>query len=378
MFRMSGDEYIRLNRGMSFEQHRAFRAITMCRTAELGGHIYRCDNCGAERISYNSCRNRHCPKCQFLRKEKWLLARERDLLPIPYFHVVFTMPAELNPVVWQNKGTLFNLFFRCVSLTLMSAAARRFQGAKIGFICILHTWSQTLLDHPHIHCIVTGGGLAPDRKKWISSGDSFFVHVRALSRLFRGKFLSAFKQLALENRLSFNGRCAGLREPAVFQDFIDGLHMREWVVYCKEPFGDPKNLINYLGRYTHRVAIANHRILDLDAEHVSFQYRDYADGKKMKIMRLSNLEFIRRFLLHILPGGFMKIRHYGLLANRNRRVFINICRNLLNFVAETTIPDYEGMDWKTLLRELTGLDVDRCEECRVGIIVYIGPLARPP
>jgi len=366
---------------MSIEQLKAYHAISKCRSSELGGHADKCSNCGIERISYNSCRNRHCPKCQFLKKEKWLLDREKDCLPVPYFHIVFTLPSELNPVIWQNKKTLLNLFFQCVSQTLQKACHTKLKGAKVGIICILHTWGQTLTDHPHIHCIVTGGGLSGEHKKWIHSNDSFFIHIKVLSRIFRGKFLSGLKKLADENKISFHGSYEYLREKIAFQNFIDSLYRKKWVVFCKKPFSNSENLFRYLSRYTHRVAISNHRILDLDEEHVSFQYRNRANANQIKTMKLSHAEFIRRFLLHILPSRFVKIRYYGLLANRNRRVLIGLCRKLLNCVANIAIPDYESLDWKELLKSITGVNVDLCNVCKTASMAYFKeliPVARSP
>jgi len=241
------------------------RALERCRTAELGGHIDECDCCGRIRISYNSCRNRHCPKCQFLKKEKWLEERKEDLLPIPYFHVVFTIPAKLNPLVLRNKRVLYNILFRCVSETLFELAGDpKHLGGQIGFICILHTWGQNLMDHPHLHCIVTGGGLSLDGQRWLSCRKGFFISVRVLSRLFRGKVLNYLKESWESEKLKFTGTIAGLQDPDQFAVFLKGLYCREWVVYAKPPFKDPEMLLDYLGRYTHRIAIGNHRILKME------------------------------------------------------------------------------------------------------------------
>ncbi len=307
---------------------RAMRAIEQCRTSALGGHKDKCDTCGHLEISYNSCRNRHCPKCQFLRKEKWIQTRAEDLLPIEYFHVVFTMPAELNPLVLRNQKVMYDLLFRSVSETLIQLGQDRL-GAHIGFISILHTWGQNLMEHPHIHCVVTGGGLSPDKGRWISCREKFFIAVRVMSALFRGKFLNFLKKSYHADELIFPGVVAHLREPHSFETFRKRFYHKKWVVYCKPPFGGPEGVLKYLARYTHRIAISNERIIKLQDGRVSFFWRDYADGEKKKVMTLEAIEFIRRFLLHVLPNRYVRIRHFGLLANRSRKDNITLCRELL-------------------------------------------------
>ncbi len=297
---------------MPRNQLRAMSAIEACRTSLLGGHKDKCDNCGHLKISYNSCRNRHCPKCQFLRKEKWIEDRAEDLLPIQYFHVVFTIPAELNPIVFSNQKVMYNLLFRSVSETLVVLSNDpKHLGARIGFIGILHTWGQNLRDHPHIHCIVTLGGLNPDKSRWVSCRKNFFIHVKVLSSLFRSKFLAYLKDSFKSGDLIFPGAIGYLKDPDAFEGFRRQFKHKKWVVYCKPPFNGVEGVLQYLSRYTHRIGISNHRILKLQDGKVSFLWRDYSDGDKKKIMTLDADEFIRRFLLHVLPDRFVKIRLCG-------------------------------------------------------------------
>jgi hypothetical protein len=350
IFRQYGPSYREIHK-LPLNQLRTMHAIEICRTAELGGHIDECTHCGHVRISYNSCRNRHCPKCQFLRKEKWIQAREKDLLPIQYFHVVFTIPDMLNPFVLRNQEVMYNILFKAAKETLLELGRRY---GKIGFICILHTWGQNLMDHPHIHCIVTGGGLSGNR--WISSGRKFFLPVKVMSRLFRGKFLFYLKRTC---DLCFDGNISCLKEKDAFLSFIKKLYDKEWVVYCKPPFKDPETVIEYLGRYTHRVAITNHRIINIENGRVSFFRKDYADGGKTKIMTIDCFEFIRRFLLHVLPDRFVKIRYYGLLGNRNRKEDLALCRRILGVTQSERIVQ----TWQELLLAVTGIDIMECPVC---------------
>ena len=312
------------------------RAIEACRTADLGGHVDECGHCGTKLISYNSCRNRHCPKCQFLKKERWIEDRGKDLLPIPYFHVVFTIPDLLNPLVLRNQEVLYAVLFKAVSETLaeLSLDAKRL-GAEIGFISILHTWGQNLMNHPHIHTIVTGGGLSRDGRRWKSCKNDFFLPVKVMSQFFRGKFIAYLKRLRAENKLVYPGAVSHLAQPAAFKALISDLYKKKWVVYCKPPFDGTKGVLEYLGRYTHRIAIGNHRLVKTEDDSVSFRWRDYADNNKSKIMTVSADEFIRRFLLHVLPDRFVKIRHYGLLGNRCRRKKLVLCRELLSCAGQT-------------------------------------------
>lgn len=365
ILRQCGPEYRESHR-LPRNQMRAMHAIEVCRSAALGGHRDQCDGCGHVRASYNSCRNRHCPKCQFLKKAEWIEARSKELLPIHYFHVVFTIPSELNPLVLRNQKILYNLLFRSVSETLMELGKDRI-GARIGFISILHTWGQNLMDHPHIHCIVTGGGLSPDKKRWIASRKGFLIHVRVLSALFRGKFLAYLKGSYESGKLIFPGVIAPLGEPRAFKALRRRLYQKEWVVYCKAPFNGAPGVLKYLGRYTHRIAISNDRILTLEDDRVSFRWRDYADDNKRKVMTLEASEFIRRFLLHVLPDRFVKIRHFGIVANRKRRENIALCRELLGGNAiESKKDDDTPETWQERLLKVAGVDVTQCPVCQKG------------
>jgi hypothetical protein len=335
------------------------RAIEACRTAELGGHVDECGHCGIKLISYNSCRNRHCPKCQFLKKERWIEDRGKDLLPIVYFHVVFTIPHLLNRLVLYNQELLYNLLFKAVSETLLTLAKDpKRLGAEIGVISILHTWGQNLMDHFHIHNIVTGGGLTGNGE-WKACKGRFFISVNVLSALFRGKFLAYLKELHTEGKLHYPG---DLESPGAFDSMIEKLYRADWVAYCKTPFKKTQAVIDYLGRYTHRIAISNHRLVRLEDDDVTFRWRDYADDNKTKVMTLAAHEFIRRFLLHVLPDRFVKIRHYGLLANRCRREKIERARNLLGVPAEPS-QEEKAETWQERLLRMTGFDVTRCPNC---------------
>jgi hypothetical protein len=360
IIRRYGDAY-RSAHPMPVNRLRVMRAIEVCRTKELGGHVDACEHCGTKIISYNSCRNRHCPKCQFLKKEQWIEAREKDLLPIVYFHVVFTIPHLLNPLLRYNQELLYNLLFRAVSETLRQLAKDpKRLGAEIGFISILHTWGQNLMDHFHLHNIVTGGGLTPDGK-WKSCKGRFFIDVKVLSALFRGKFLGYPKELHKKKKLTYPG---DLKSPGAFNALLSKLYQTEWVSYSKPPFKKTQDVIDYLGRYTHRIAISNHRLIKLEDDKVTFRWRDYADSNKSKIMTLDAHEFIRRFLLHVLPGQFVKIRHYGLLGNRCRKQKIERARQLLSVnAAEQKQPEEQAETWQERLLRLTGFDVARCPNC---------------
>lgn len=326
-----------------------------------------CDHCGHMEISYNSCRNRHCPKCQFLKKEKWIEARSKDLLPIQYFHVVFTIPEELNPIVLRNQKVMYDLLFHSVSETLITLGKDpKHLGAYIGFIGVLHTWGQNLMDHPHIHCIVPGGGLSPIGHKWVSCRKKFFIHVNVLRDLFKKKLLAYLKRSYEAGELAFPGAIAYLQEPKVFERFRKQFYRKKWVVYSKPPFGGPEKVIRYLGRYTHRIAISNHRIINVENGRVSFWWRDYADGNKKKIMTLDAPEFIRRFLLHVLPDRFVKIRHYGLLGSRNCKNNITLCRKLLHVCKAEKDNEARTETWKELLLRVAGVDVAKCPVCRKG------------
>lgn len=369
ILRQYGPDY-RVSHNLPRKQLRSMHAIEVCRTAALGGHVDKCDCCGHLRISYNSCRNRHCPKCQFLRKDRWIQDRTQDLLPIPYFHVVFTIPSELNPVVLRNQTVMYDLLFRSVSETLMHLAKDRL-GAHIGFICILHTWGQNLMEHPHIHCVVTGGGLSPEENRWVSCRKQFFLPVRVMSSLFRGKFLHYLKRIYESGQLLFPGIISTLAPSHAFRVFRRRLYHTKWVVYCKPPFNGPRGVLKYLGRYTHRIAISNDRILKVHNGRVSFLWRDYADGKKKKVMTLDVFEFIRRFLLHVLPDRFVKIRHYGLLANRKRRDTIAFCRQILGSGCIDMKNKEMTVSWQQRLLMLSGIDVTKCPVCQKGGMIRV-------
>jgi hypothetical protein len=373
IFRQHGPAYRESHR-LSRQEFRVMHAIEVCRTAVLGGHKDQCDHCGHVEISYNSCRNRHCPKCQTLQKEKWIEARSEDLLPIAYFHVVFTLPSELNPLVSMNRKVLYDLLFHSVSETLAKLASHpKHLGATVGVIGILHTWGQNLMDHPHLHCIVTGGGLSSDGT-WKLCRRGFFLPVRVMSALFRGKFLDLLKDHFKQNDLVFPNRLGHLKDPADFETFRKNLYRKKWVVYCKPPFDGVKGVLQYLGRYTHRIAISNHRLLNLRNGEVSFLWRDYADHNRQKTMTLKANEFIRRFLLHVLPSRYVRIRHFGLLANRKRQNTIALCRKILGDVKTATQPTTKKETWQEQLFRICGIDVTLCPVCQKGRMFMIGLL----
>ncbi len=333
ILRAQGNSFLDRHRGrLRFQQLKVMRAILRCRTAALGGHIDKCLRCGKDwGLSFNSCRDRHCPKCQAQSRQRWIAARQDELLATSYFHVVFTLPHLLNALIRQNPVELYNLLFRSVAETLMEVAANpKHLGAEIGFFAILHTWSQNLLFHPHIHCVVPSGGLAPGRTHWIRGSATFFLPLEVLQQVFRGKFVDGLEQAFAEKRLNFSGLIQHLAEAKGFAEFVRKLHRHEWVVYAKPSFGGPEQVLRYLGRYTHRVAISNHRLISFDGDHVAFRWRDYAHGNKKRKMTLSAEEFIRRFLLHVLPNRFVRIRHFGFMANYQRSASLDICRQLLD------------------------------------------------
>jgi hypothetical protein len=363
---------------LSRVQYRALRAIEQCRTAALGGHVEQCDRCGHQVISYNSCRNRHCPKCQSLAKARWLAARQAELLEVTYFHLVFTLPERLAPLALQNARLLYNLLFRAASQTLLRIAADpQHLGARIGFLAILHTWGQNLQHHPHLHCVVPGGGLSADGKHWIACRPGFFLPVRVLSRLFRGLFLAGLQQAFDQGKLQFHGQLQPLASIPAFAQLLQDCRRTEWVVYAKPPFGGPAQVLDYLGRYTHKVAISNHRLLRLENGQVSFHWKDYRQGNRKKIMTLAATEFLRRFLLHILPEGFVRIRHFGLLANRHRTDNLALCCQLLRAVEPAPVENFDPQPWTAHYQELTGVDLLLCPECGLGRLVRIQLLPAP-
>jgi Putative transposase/Transposase zinc-binding domain len=329
--RCAGQLFVeRSRRWITWQHQKILLAIARCRTAALGGHRDHCSDCGYSAISYNSCRNRHCPKCQGNARLHWLQARERELLPVSYVHVVFTLPRELAPLALQNKRLIYNLLFRASAATLLEIARDpRHLGAEIGFFSVLHTWNQRLQHHPHVHCVLAAGGLALDHSRWIPSRRSFFLPVKVLGRIFRGKFVAGLKNAFQSGALQFHGHLLPLTEPRAFACWLRPLFRHDWVVYSKRPFGGPEHVLRYLGAYTHRVAISNNRLVALSEGNVTFRWRDSAHGNKKRLMTLPVDEFLRRFLLHSLPRGFMRIRNFGFLANRQRAELLPLCSRLL-------------------------------------------------
>lgn len=356
-----GDHYQR-HHTVSHEQKKAIQAIRQCRTATLGGHVEQCDHCGAMDISYNSCRNRHCPKCQTVKKLRWVKQRESELLPVPYFHVVFTLPHELNPLVLSNPALLYNLLFKAVSETLLTFGhdPKRL-GGELGAILVLHTWGQNLSLHPHIHCIVPGGALTKDLR-WIKAKSNYLFPVKAMAKLFRANYLRSLQECYANHQLQFHGNSQQYSTSTEFNHLKEILWEKDWVVYAKKPFAGPQQIIQYLSQYTHRIAISNHRLTHCENGQVSFQWRDYADNNKTKVMTLDAEEFIRRYLLHVLPSKFTRIRHIGFLANRYKADKLKQCRTALNF---DTKPIIEETTDELLLR-VYHIDIHRCAHCHIG------------
>src|SRR6266853_4010095 len=336
LVRAAGDAFIERSRKWITGKHvKVLLAIARCRTAALGGHLDECSRCGHRAISYNSCRNRHCPKCQAGARDRWLTARRQELLPTRYVHVVFTLPRHLAPLVLQNKKVLYDLLFRTSAETLLEVARDPKQlGAEIGFFSVLHTWSQKLTAHPHVHCVVPAGGLSPDHTRWVRSPDNYFLPKEVLKKVFRGKFVDALKEAFQNGQLHFHGDLKLLAQPKTFAAWLRPLHRQDWVVYLKRPFGGPEYVVHYLGRYTHRVAISNHRLVSFSDGQVTFRWRDSARHHEQKLLTLSLDEFLRRFLLHILPKGFVRIRNFGFLANRKRAKLLPLCFQLLGSAQE--------------------------------------------
>jgi hypothetical protein len=365
IFRHYGDHY-RKTHCLSAAHRKVMRAVETCRTAELGGHLKQCDTCGFEHPTYNSCRNRHCPKCQSLAKAQWLQKQTSELLPVGYFHLVFTLPHELNRLILAHKKILLALLFKAVSETLLEFGQSRL-GATVGIIAVLHTWDQTLKDHFHLHCLVPAGALSFDHHRWISARKNFLFPVTALSQVFRGKFLDLLHQACDKGKI-----------PAANRD-TQALWKKNWLVYAKKPFGSPQTVLDYLGRYTHRVALSNDRILSVQNDQVTFTYRDRKDKDQLKSMTLEAQEFIRRFLLHVLPDGFMRIRHFGFLANRAKKHALAQCRKLLKL--DAALPEIPKKSAHDLLLELTGIDLNRCPSCHQGTMIVVAelpPISRSP
>jgi hypothetical protein len=366
IFRLHGPAYLTtFGDSLSHEQKKALRAIAVCRTAVLGGHVDQCDQCGYRQISYCSCRNRHCPKCHGQARARWLEQRATELLPVEYFHVVFTLPQLVAPLALQNQRLVYGLLFHAAAETLLQIAADpRHLGARIGFLAVLHTWGQNLHHHPHLHCVVPGGGIAHGPSRWISCRRQFLFPVKVLSRVFRGKFIAYLRTAFRDGKLGFHGELKSLGEKRNFVKWLKRLAETEWVVYAKPPFGGPRQVLKYLARYTHRIAISNRRLVALEDSRVTFRWKNYACAGEPATMTLKAEEFIRRFLLHVLPKGFVKIRHFGLLANRGRRDNVILCRKLLA-ASSTAPPDNLSPPYW----HLDGAESDtvvRCPRCKVG------------
>jgi len=381
VFRRYGEAY-RDHHGasMSTQQRRVMTAIQVCRTAALGGHLERCDQCGHERNCFNSCRDRHCPKCQSLARAQWIEDRQSELLDVPYFHVVFTVPEEIAAIAYQNKEVVYGILFRATAETLRTIAADpKHLGAEIGFFAVLHSWGQNLMHHPHLHCVVPGGGISPDGQSWVSCRPDFFLPVRVLSRLFRRLFLESLQKAFDSGKLQFFATLEPLREALAFTQLLARAKASEWVVYAKRPFAEPQQVLDYVGRYTHRVAISNNRLLDIENDQVRFQWKDYRHGGQDKTMTLSADEFIRRFLLHVLPNGFQRIRYYGFLGNRYRQEKLDQCRRLLGMPLpdQCTTPAVEG-DYRDQYEDLTGHSLRQCPQCQQGRMVTVAILSKSP
>jgi Putative transposase/Transposase zinc-binding domain len=380
VFRRYGEAY-RQEHGASLctVQRRVMTAIEVCRTAVLGGQLEQCDHCGHQRNAYNSCSDRHCPKCQSFARFKWLGDRQAELLNTQYFHVVFTLPQQIAAIAYQNKRELYGILFRATAQTLLTIAADpKHLGAELGFFAVLHTWGSNLLHHPHLHCVVPGGGLSPDGSQWICCQAGFFLPVRVLSRLFRRLFLEYLVKAFDAAKLQFFSSLESLRDRSSFLDYLAPLREAEWVVYAKKPFAGPEQVLDYVGRYTHRVAISNNRLLDIEEDQVTFRYKDYRHDAQQKTMTVEAEEFIRRFLLHVLPEGFQRIRYYGFLANRYREEKLTRCRELLDMPAPEP-PAFEGAkDYRERYQELIGPSFGECPACHQGRMLVIEILPRSP
>lgn len=375
IFREYGQQY-REQKLLTTPQFRAMRAIELCRTATLGGHIQECDKCGEKQQAYNSCRNRHCPKCQTVNKVKWVMAREKDVLPTGYFHVVFTLPHELNALALCNPKWIYDTLFRCAwnAISKLGADPKRL-GGQMGMLAILHTWGQNLSQHNHIHCLVPSGALSLDGKCWIRGKSNYLFPVKALSRLFRGRYVSELRQAYEAKQLIFEGNSAQLKTAIAFEKFLAALMKQDWVVYAKEPFAGPEQVIKYIGNYTHRIAISNRRIIKIADGKVVFKWRDYAHGNKSKIMTLESDEFIRRFMLHVLPPGFMRIRHFGFLANTCRKNKITRIYSACE-MAQPKKPEVE-ISTLELIQRITGIDITQCQKCCDGKLNIVRVIPRP-
>jgi predicted Zn-ribbon and HTH transcriptional regulator len=373
VFRLYGDNY-RQSHSLPYEKIKVMHHIEVCRTAELGGHIQQCDQCGFEQIAYNSCRDRHCPKCQCLVKEQWLNDRKAELLPCGYFHFVFTLPHDLNPIILCNKKITLQILFSAVSETLQAFAKDpqwRLEG-QLGFIAVLHTWSQTLMDHFHLHCLIPAGALSFKKDRWIPAKESFLFRIESLAKAFKNCYLQKLKSAYQNQNLIFPGNTTHFASENGFQKLVTSLFKANWIAYAKRPFADPVQVLEYLGRYTHRVAISNNRIISIDNGKVSFTYQDRQRNNEIRKMTLDAHEFIRRFLLHILPMGFMKIRYFGFLSHKNKREAIALLRKLID--PEATLPEKFSETIIEIMLRLTGKDITCCPECKKGKMKMIRKL----
>lgn len=373
IFREFGESY-RINNPLPRAQLKVMHAIEVCRTPYLGWHVKRCDTCGFEQEAYNSCRNRHCPKCQSLTKAQWVEDRKAELLPVPYFHNVFTLPHELNPMAVCNKKAIYSILFKTVSETLLQFG-RNNLGGTMGFTAVLHTWDQKLLDHIHLHCVIAGGVLSGDKTRWMQTKDNYLFNVKALSIVFRGKFIEYLEKAYAKGKLNFPGNTAMYAAAENFAGLMNDLKAKNWVVFSKKPFAGPQAVLDYIGRYTHRIAISNNRIMDIKDGRVTFAYRDRKDNNSLKLKTLDAEEFIRRFLLHVLPGGFMKIRHFGFLSNRRKKDNLQLCRKLIG--DNTQPPERVKKTPDQLMLELTGRDITKCPCCREGHMAIISEMPYP-
>jgi Putative transposase/Transposase zinc-binding domain len=372
VFRDHGDAFLdRYGATLLPAQRRALSDIVACRTAALGGHVEECDHCGHQQIAYNSCRNRHCPKCQATAAAQWMEARKSELLPVQYFHVVFTLPAALGPIALQNPRAVYGILFKAVAATLQQIAFDpQHLGAEIGFLAVLHTWGQNLEHHPHVHCVVPGGGLSPDGSRWVACPRGFFLPVKVLSAVFRGKFLALLGNAFDQGELSFHGKLSALADVGAFRCRLAVSAQTDWVVYAKPPWGGPEQVLKYLARYTHRVAISNRRLVALEDGEITFHWKSYADGGGQKTMTLKATEFIRRFLLHVLPAGFVRIRHYGFLANRVCQEKLALCRTLLDVEARPEpVASERCAEPKEPVEEVAAAQV--CPSCGRGRMVIV-------
>ena len=378
ILRRYGEAYHAL---LSGAQLRVMNAIQVCRTAALGGHVEKCDECGHQRVWYNSCRNRHCGKCQSLARAQWIQKRQSELLDTSYFHVVFTLPEQIAAIAFHNKRVLYSILFRAAAETLrIIAADPTHLGAEIGFFAVLHTWGQNLLHHPHVHCVVPGGGLSLDGLRWIACRPGFFLPVRVLSRLFRRLFLEHLEKAYESDKLRFPSSMESLQRRDQFLYYLAPARKAEWVVYAKKPFAGPQQVLDYLGRYTHRVAISNNRLLDIEDGHVRFRWKDYRNNKHRKTMTLTDAEFIRRFLIHVLPDRFQRIRYYGFLSNRYRQQKLALCRYLLGSAVTDTHTDAseQPLDYRDRYEQLTGFSLRQCPVCHQGLMVEVEEIPADP